>query len=403
MTSWQTKKLRDLTSKIGSGITPHGGSDVFTNSGVLFIRSQNIRHGSVDMSDKKYIPTNIDRQMSSSRVARDDILYNITGASIGRSAVYESTEPANVNQHVCIVRLKNDSPKFINYALSSSVGKRNLWSFQAGGNREGLNFQQLGSFKIDLPEINEQERIVRVLETWDKYIEKLERKIELKEQLKKGLMQQLLANNDSDWQTVSLSEVTDLLKDGTHGSHKDAEKGPALLSAKDIKDGEVSVGIDSRKISNKDFGQIHKTYRLRSGDILLTIVGTLGRVAQIKNYQNDFTFQRSVAILRFSEQVNSRFMYYLLSANNFKKELLRRESKGAQGGVYLGEIGKIKLTIPDKTAQTKITTILDTISDDLDLLKRALVNARNQKKYLLKNLITGAIRTPETLAPKGAK
>ena len=89
MTNWQTKRLGELTEKIGSGVTPRGGSDAFTDSGVLFIRSQNIKNNRVDTTDKKYIPNSIDEKMISSRVFYEDILYNITGASIGRSALYD--------------------------------------------------------------------------------------------------------------------------------------------------------------------------------------------------------------------------------------------------------------------------------------------------------------------------
>ena len=130
---WPKVTLRSLASKIGGGITPRGGSQVYQSSGIRFLRSQNIQNGRLSLDDVACISPAIDSEMASSRVLPGDILYNITGASIGRSALYNLNEPANVNQHVCVIRLKKDSPKFVGYFLLSRLGEKELFSFQAGG------------------------------------------------------------------------------------------------------------------------------------------------------------------------------------------------------------------------------------------------------------------------------
>ena len=92
-----------------------------------------------------------------------DVLLNITGASIGRSTVADSRiVGGNVNQHVCIIRVKPDelNPVLLNQYLISEHGQKQIDSFQAGGNRQGLNFGQIRSFKITLPPTEgEQTRI----------------------------------------------------------------------------------------------------------------------------------------------------------------------------------------------------------------------------------------------------
>ena len=96
--------------------------------------------------------------MKSTQLKKGDVLYNITGASIGRSAVYDFDEPANVNQHVCIIRLKDSNPKLINTILLSSIGKQHLFSFQKLVKSSGLNYQQLGHCN-SYPPIPEQIRM----------------------------------------------------------------------------------------------------------------------------------------------------------------------------------------------------------------------------------------------------
>lgn len=163
---WEMSALKYLTSKIGSGITPRGGSEVYLDKGVLFIRSQNVYPDGLHLDDPKYISESIDESMSNTRVYTGDILLNITGASIGRCCIYTMTESANVNQHVCIIRplcnlIKN---QFLSYVLNSKIGQDQIALFQTGGNREGLNFEQLKNFAIPLPPRSEQQAIAEFLD-----------------------------------------------------------------------------------------------------------------------------------------------------------------------------------------------------------------------------------------------
>ena len=162
---WDVKKIKYLTSKIGSGKTPKGGSDVYIDEGVLFIRSQNVYDGYFDLSSVAFISHEIDSTMSNTRVYRNDVLLNITGGSIGRSCLYESDEPANVNQHVCIIRCNNQMrPKFMQYFWNSRIGKISIDIYQSGANREGLNFTEIGNTLVPTPELHEQDQIIDYLD-----------------------------------------------------------------------------------------------------------------------------------------------------------------------------------------------------------------------------------------------
>lgn len=162
---WNVKKIKYLTSKIGSGKTPKGGSDIYVDEGVLFIRSQNVYDGYFDLSSAVFISHEIDCTMSNTRVYRDDVLLNITGGSIGRSCLYESDELANVNQHVCIIRCNSQMrPKFMQYFWNSSIGKTSIDIYQSGANREGLNFFEIGNTVVPTPELYEQDKIISYLD-----------------------------------------------------------------------------------------------------------------------------------------------------------------------------------------------------------------------------------------------
>ena len=190
---WSTPKLSHLTSKIGSGSTPHGGSEIYVNQGVKFLRSQNILNEGLFLDDVAYITEDIDNEMSGTRVQVDDILFNITGGSIGRCYyVEESLGKANVNQHVCIVRPNGVSTKYLLYYLQSEKGQHQVRIRQTGGNREGLSAAAFKEFVITLPPKEEQHQIATYLDEKCSEIDSLisikQKKIEELKDYKKSLI-----------------------------------------------------------------------------------------------------------------------------------------------------------------------------------------------------------------------
>jgi type I restriction enzyme S subunit len=163
---WQKTRLKFVLLKIGSGITPKGGAEVYQTSGIPLLRSQNIHFDGLRLDDVAYITEDIHRSMNSSRVLLGDVLLNITGASIGRCYHVENwLGEANVNQHVCILRPnENIITKYLYYYLASELSQLQIGLLQTGANREGLNFEQLGNFLIPLPTIAEQKQIVDILD-----------------------------------------------------------------------------------------------------------------------------------------------------------------------------------------------------------------------------------------------
>lgn len=187
-----------LASKVGSGVTPTGGSEVYTSSGVTFVRSQNVLNESLEFSDVAFITDETHAGMAASKLQVHDVLLNITGASIGRScAVPEGIGEANVNQHVCIIRLhrpcKADAA-LLAALICSEFGQRELNRQISGGNREGLNYQQVRAMALPWP----QDAAIRaemasVIQAAKSEIEALEAELVKLQQQKQGLMHDLLS------------------------------------------------------------------------------------------------------------------------------------------------------------------------------------------------------------------
>jgi type I restriction enzyme S subunit len=211
--AWAIQELGPKTTKVGSGITPTGGEKNYKKSGRPFIRSQNVGWSELLLDDVAYVDDETHSSFDATELRVDDVLLNITGASIGRSALADSRiAGGNVNQHVCIIRVKRDelNPVLLNQYLVSRDGQKQIDSFQAGGNRQGLNFAQIRSFRVPLPpNLAEQQKIADCLSSLDELIELERRKWETLRAYKKGLVQRLFPRDGETTPRLRFPEFRD--------------------------------------------------------------------------------------------------------------------------------------------------------------------------------------------------
>ena len=189
-----------------------------------------------------------------------------------------------------------------------------------------------------------------------------------------------------DWEQRKLRENLSFLKDGTHGTHKDVEDGPLLLSAKNIKNGTVQWDESDRRISEDEFKSIHANFKLKEGDVLLTIVGSIGETAILNNSEG-ITFQRSVAFLRPASKIISEFLYSEIQGYKFQKELNERKSTSAQPGIYLSDLGEIPISYPiNMDEQVAIGHYFTNIDHLITLHQRKCDETKQLKKFMLQKM-----------------
>jgi type I restriction enzyme S subunit len=158
--------LGDAAIFVSSGSTPLGGENTYVENGIAFIREQNVLMNGLDLENVAHITEETHLKMRRTWVKNGDVLLNITGASLGRVAVYRGEDDkANVNQHVCIIRIdqKKAIPEYVSSYLSTSRAQRQIWTIQAGASRQALNFRQVKSLSLYLPHMEEQEEFGRYI------------------------------------------------------------------------------------------------------------------------------------------------------------------------------------------------------------------------------------------------
>ena len=197
---WEKCKLGELAVKVGSGSTPKGGNAVYTTSGHCFVRSQNVGMGHLILNDIAYIDELTHQKQKSTELRTNDVLLNITGASIGRTALAtEEINGGNVNQHVCIIRTNgNVEPSFICDYIQTSKIQKYIQSLQTGGSREGLNFEQIRSFPINIPTVEEQVKIAKLLSLINERIATQSKLIEDLKKLKSAIIEKVFCSPNQE-------------------------------------------------------------------------------------------------------------------------------------------------------------------------------------------------------------
>jgi len=192
--SWVWCRLLDLCSKTGSGSTPRGGKSTYIESGVKFIRSQNVFDEGLKTKDVVYISNDIHEKMNSTKVKPEDLLLNITGGSIGRCCIVPlNFYTGNVNQHVSIIRcLKKSICYYLHRVICSDYFQATIFDVQTGAGREGLPKNKMDEILIPLPSIEEQKVIVEKVENLMQKCNELEQEIAQSEQNANMLMQAVL-------------------------------------------------------------------------------------------------------------------------------------------------------------------------------------------------------------------
>ena len=164
---WKITPIGEISNHVSSGATPRGGSDVYDIFGIMFIRSQNVHMNRLVDEDIAFISDEIHQSMRRSQVKNGDVLFNITGASIGRVAWFTGYDnSANVNQHVCIIRTDKHKiiPEFLSYQLSLPSYQNKIMANQSGATRQAFNYTQIKNFDIIMPPLALQQQFARVVQ-----------------------------------------------------------------------------------------------------------------------------------------------------------------------------------------------------------------------------------------------
>lgn len=169
------------------------------------------------------------------------------------------------------------------------------------------------------------------------------------------------------WPTVRLARLSTGLQDGTHGTHERVESGVPLLSAKNVTANGLDIGETESQIAEAEAASIVANGFPRQGDVLLTIVGSIGRSA-VYGLPDPLPFQRSVCFIRPATSVDARYLSFALQSVEVQDQIKLRAKSSAQAGLYLGDVASLPIPRPPVEDQRRIAEFLDRESAQIDEL-----------------------------------
>ena len=191
---WKKVICKDISLKIGSGATPSGGNSSYKEEGISLIRSMNVHNNKFVYKDLAFIDDEQAKKLKNVIIEENDILLNITGASVARCCIVPSEIiPARVNQHVSIVRTKQDIiiPVFLCYQFTNDTYQRMLWNIatSGGATREAITKQQVENLEVIVPPIELQNKFADFVKQVDKLKFEMEKSLKELEDNFNSLMQ----------------------------------------------------------------------------------------------------------------------------------------------------------------------------------------------------------------------
>ena len=188
----QFRKLEELTTLITKGSSPKWQGIDYTDSGTLFVTSENVQTGFLDLKKRKYLDNRINEIQPRSILHRNDVLINIVGASIGRAAIFDCDELANINQAVALVRIdvKRTNLKFLITYLNSPAAMDIYTKMKKGGARDNLSLRNIADLPIPVIPLEAQDQFASFVDQTENVKVTIKRSLEKLETLKKALMQE---------------------------------------------------------------------------------------------------------------------------------------------------------------------------------------------------------------------
>lgn len=399
---WISNRLGAITTKIGSGATPRGGEESYKETGTPLIRSMNVHDWGFKEAKLARIDDTQAAQLSNVVVESDDVLLNITGASVARCCVAPAEFlPARVNQHVSIIRPRKDeiSSTFLQYLLISQTYKdRLLHTGEAGSTRQAITKAQIEDFVIEYPRtLAEQQRIVGLLDEAFEGIAtakaNAEKNLQNARVLFKSYLQSVFSQRGKGWVEKTLEEISTTFGRGK-SKHRPRNE-PKLYGGKypfiqtgDIRNAEHFVTEYSQTYSEMGLAQ---SKLWPKGTICITIAANIAETAIL---DFDACFPDSViGVVPDPKQADIGFVEYLLQS--FKARLQSLGKGSAQANINMGTFEHERFPFPPVREQTEIVAKLDALSEETQrlasLYTRKLAALEALKKSLLHQAFTGEL------------
>ena len=356
----------------------------------------------VDVYHHKYIDSSVpqmqvsasNKKISDCTVEKGDIFVTPSSETvddIGHSSVItETISNAVYSYHIMRYRLFEKNmllSYYINYSFDTDNVKRQILKKAQGLTRFGLSKDKFASILIPIPSLEEQTRIVGILDTFTSAIDNLKEQIAQRRKQYEYYRDQLLdleGKPGVEW--FELLELCDYV-DYRGKTPSKVDAGIFLVTAKNIRKGYIDYDNSKEYISEDDYEEVMHRGKPQIGDVLVTTEAPLGNVAQIDN-ENIALAQRVIKYRPKDERLNSSYLKYILLGSEFQIRLEKEATGATAKGIKGSKLHRMHIPLPPLSEQQRIVSILDTFEASIQNLEAQLKEREKQYEYYRNKLLT---------------
>ena len=396
---WVRNRLGAITTKIGSGATPRGGEESYKETGTPLIRSMNVHDWGFKEAKLARIDNIQAAQLSNVVVERDDVLLNITGASVARCCVApEELLPARVNQHVSIIRPRKDeiSSAFLQYLLISQTYKnRLLHTGEAGSTRQAITKAQIEDFVVEYPKsLPEQQRIVGILDEAFAGLATAKANAETNLQNARALfeshLQSVFSQRGEGWVEKKLSDVCEI--NSKLVDPRDAECLDLIHVGAGNIESMTGALIDLK--TAREEGLISGKFPFDPSMVLYSKI----RPYLMKVARPDFDGLCSADMYPLSPihgEITRDYLFHLLLSKGFTDYAIEGSARAGMPKVNREHLFEFEVSLPSVKKQNDLAAKLDAINEETQRLTaiytRKLAALEELKKALLHQAFSGEL------------
>lgn len=404
---WSNVYLGEYCSKIGSGSTPRGGEQVYQPEGTTFIRSQNVYNGVFSPDGLAFLGEEEADRLNSVTVEKGDVLLNITGDSVARCCrVPEDLIPARVNQHVAIIRPRDEEldSRFLMYFFISPFMQASMLSLAgSGGTRKALTKEMIERFEIPKPPLAVQKKVADILSTYDNLIENNRQRMALLEEAARLLYQEwfvrlrfpghehtrIIDGMPEGWERKPLAELCKTIDYGYTASAEYEEIGPKFLRITDIVPDFINWGtVPYCSIQDERL----EKFRLCEGDIVIARTGaTVGYAKRLHRRHPEAVFASYLVRLRVKPEVDNVMVGVFVESDAYKDYVRSLINGAAQPNANAKILSGIELLVPSRRLQNLFHEFVEPLIDQQEVLQIENQKLCAARDLLLPRLMNGEV------------
>lgn len=332
------------------------GRASFVATGIPIINAGHLSEDGIDQTEMNFISRDRFDLLRSGKIRLGDVLFCLRG-SLGKFAVNDFYEEGAIASSLIIIRpTEKLDVRFLTAYLQSSLCKELIRKYENGAAQPNLGGKSLEQFSIPIPPLDEQRRIVAVLNKTFEGIAiataNAQQNLTNARALFESSLQAIFANRSTSWQESRLGDVASRVTDGTHLSPKYVASGVAMLDSKHIGDAfEIEDQAATKFISSETDQELSKRCKPITGDILISSRGSIGKIAIVRSGQN-FNIMGNMILVRLPKYILPEYGALFFYSEVSKMQALAQGV--AQKGLYLNQIREYVLPVPPMEEQQRI-------------------------------------------------